>query len=78
VSDDEKRETRERVRRRVEWWLNDAAFKPPEQLTGHYYRCMAEDIADMAVDAMDFRWSSVRLDPPLAAVSPADTTEGTG
>lgn len=49
---------------RVEWWLNDMAFKAPEQLTNWYYFCMARDIMQVATDSLDFKWSGQRLDPP--------------
>lgn len=57
-----------RVKKRVEWWLNDMAFKPPELLSGkhgeHYYECMAEDIACEAVGEIDDSPVMSRLDPP--------------
>lgn len=56
--------------KRVEWWINDAAFKPPEMLdvstaNGLWYmNCMARDILDTAHGKLDFKWSAQRLDPP--------------
>jgi hypothetical protein len=68
----------ERVRDRVQWWVTDMAFKPPEVLTEHYYNCMAEDIADFAgsedvgeLSAMD------RLDPPPPPRPKVDKPPGT-
>jgi hypothetical protein len=56
-------ETKTAVKQRVLWWLNDAAFKAPEQLTEHYYECMAEDIACLAVGE-ESDAAAIRLDPP--------------
>lgn len=50
------------VEGRVGWWLEDMAFKAPEQLTPHYFMCMRRDIADHAVGKDDLFWSSRRLD----------------
>lgn len=64
---EEKRMLWEETRDRVNWWLNDMANKPPEVLTGrygtHYFKCMAEDIANHVVDE-EWGLNSVnRLDP---------------
>ena len=63
-------QTQMRVTTRVEWWIRDAAYKPPELLSPEtanglwYMNCMARDILDTAANKLDFTWSSQRLDPP--------------
>lgn len=52
------------VHDRVLWWIEDAAFKAPEQLTAHYYECMASDIANTATGEQRGPSSAERLDPP--------------
>ena len=54
-------ERKKKVKARVEWWLHDQAFKAPEQLTAHYYECMCEDIACVAVGETSDA-ASTRLD----------------
>ncbi len=60
------RATREEIKERVLWWLNDMAYKPPELLTKHYYNMMAEDIASTAVgfENNEPSYAMRRLDPP--------------
>lgn len=64
---EERRILWEEVRGRVDWWINDMAYRPPEVLTGrygvHYFKCMAEDIANHAVDEEWGLDASDRLDP---------------
>lgn len=55
--------TKEEIRARVLWWINDMAFKAPEQIGEHYYESMAEDIACMAVGE-ETDAAVKRLDPP--------------
>ena len=63
-------DTRTKLDARIEWWLNDAAYKPPELLsetTAHglwYMNCMSRDLMQVAANKLDFRWSSKRLNPP--------------
>lgn len=67
MATEEGQRTWERVHDRVLWWINDITFKPPEVLTEHYYECMAQDIADFAVDGEDEQSTLSamdRLDPP--------------
>lgn len=58
------------VEERVEWWMRDMAYKPPEVLsetTAHgmwYHLCFAKDILQAARGELDFEWSSQRFDPP--------------
>ena len=56
--------TWDEVHDRVKWWVNDAAFKAPEQLTPHYYECMANDVANTATGEHRQPAVSQRLDPP--------------
>lgn len=58
---------------RVEWWMRDMAYKPPEVIsedTAHgmwYHLCFAKDIMEVArTGNTTFEWSSRRLDPPAA------------
>lgn len=60
-------ETWQSIHDRVEWWLNDMAFKPPELLTQHYFECMANDIADWATGEETLPGSMDRLDPPRSS-----------
>lgn len=60
---DDKR--KEEVAERVEWWMNDEAYKPPEQLDPWYYVCMAKDIQEVArvgLENLTMKWSGSRLD----------------
>ena len=67
------------VKERVEWWLNDMAYKPPELLAGDrgtwYFYCMAKDIATWEDGTHDFTWSSRRLDPPIPLIENASEKE---
>lgn len=73
----------ERVHDRVLWWINDMAFKPPEVLTQHYFECMAQDIADFAIEEDLSELSAMdRLDspppPPRPKVDKPPATETRG
>ena len=49
------RPSRVEVEKRVEWWITDFHFKPPELATDAYWKMMAREIAEYAVPNPDSR-----------------------